>query len=71
VSDNIWHPLEPADLKDWVRTPENLASMQAGNELMGKTFTYRLADRGYEVRLNDWCNIFTYTPRPTSDLGRY
>jgi len=74
LTDNGWHPLKDGDLKDWCKTTENMAILQAGDELKGNTFTYRQVTSGagqYEVRLNGWCNIFTYSNKPTRELGRY
>ena len=74
LADNGWHPLKDGDLKDWCKTAENLAVLQAGDELKGNTFTYRKCAKGeqhYEVRLNGWCNIFVYSNEPTRELGRY
>ena len=74
LTDNGWHPLKDGDLKDWCKTTENLAGLQAGDELKGNTFTYRQSASGaghYEVRLNGWCNIFEYSNEPTRELGRY
>jgi quinol monooxygenase YgiN len=74
LTDNGWHPLKDGDLKDWCKAAENTAVLQAGDELKGNTFTYRQGTSGagqYEVRLNGWCNIFTYSNKPTRELGRY
>jgi len=74
ITDNGWHPLAAGDLKDWCKSAENLAILRSGEELKGNTFTYRQGSLGadhYEVRLNGWCNLFTYSNQPTSELGKY
>ena len=74
LTDNGWHPLKDGDLKDWCKASENLAVLQAGDELKGNTFTYKQSALGadhYDVRLNGWCNIFMYLNKPTRELGRY
>jgi uridine kinase len=74
LTDNGWHPLKNGDLKDWCKTAENQAVLQAGDELKGNTFSYRQGALGaghYEIRLNGWCNVFVYSNEPTRELGRY
>jgi uridine kinase len=74
LTDNGWHPLKDGDLKDWCKTGESQALLQTGDELKGNTFTYRHGALGagrYEVRLNGWCNLFTYSNQPTRELGKY
>ena len=51
--DNRWHEMSYDNLRDWVKTPENKAKLDAGEELPGKYFRYRfnLRTRKYQVRL--------------------
>lgn len=73
VSDHAWHPVDYDNLKDWLKSTENLRKLKNGKELPGNNFTYRqsrnISDE-YEVRLNEGCNIFRYHDYASSALGQ-
>jgi hypothetical protein len=74
ICDHEWHPVDFENLKDWVKQPDNLQSLQNGAKISGNTFAVRkslyISDE-YEIRLNDGCNLFRYENTPTRELGKY
>jgi uridine kinase len=52
VQDNVWHPIDFGDLKQWVKKEKD--RLDNGEELKGHTFRYRknLQTGTYEVRLS-------------------
>ena len=74
ICDHKWHPLDVKDLKTWAQSKASLRQMDIGAELFGHTFIYRKSKNvngQYELRLNDGCNLFRYTPELTSGLASF
>jgi uridine kinase len=55
ISDHKWHPIDYANLKDWVKRNSCKNRLASGEELRGNTFRYRKnLDSGYcEISLTD------------------
>ena len=64
VKDHRWHDMDYDNLRDWVKTPQNKAKLDAGVELPGKIFRYRLnrSTGKYQIRLRNRHNSGIYAP---------
>ncbi len=53
IKDHKWHDMDYDNLRDWVKTPQNKAKLDAGEELPGKIFRYKLnrSTGKYQIRL--------------------
>ncbi len=53
IKDHKWHDMDYDNIRDWVKTSQNKAKLDAGEELPGKIFRYRLnrSTGKYQVRL--------------------
>ena len=64
IKDHKWHDMDYDNLRDWVKTPQNKAKLDAGEELPGKIFRYRLnrSTGKYQIRLRYRHNTGIYEP---------
>ena len=62
IKDHKWHDMDYDNLRDWVKMPQNKAKLDAGEELPGKVFRYRLNTRTgkYQIRLRHRYSNGTY-----------
>jgi len=64
MSDHKWHPIDYANLKDWVKRNSCKNKLESGEELKGNTFRYRrnLDTGNYEISLTDRKLLARYAP---------
>jgi curved DNA-binding protein CbpA len=64
IKDHKWHDMDYDNLRDWVKTPQNKAKLDAGEELPGKIFRYRLnrSTGKYQIRLRYRHTTGVYEP---------